>query len=251
MKRNILLIISFFCTFQSFTQNLELKIMPVFGNASIIENQWYVTRRGDSIQFENIRFYISAIEFESQKGERIKDPQYARLIDVFEPSTLKISFNTLKNQSFKKMYFNIGIDSLTSVSGALGGDLDPQKGMYWAWQSGYINMKIEGKSPQFKTRKNVFQFHLGGYLQPFYAMRQVEMPIKSGVGFRVSDFGENPTSEITNPKYTEGGVLKIDLAKFFENITISTQNSIMIPCKEAMELADNSVKMFSIDVQQK
>ena len=231
MRRNILLIISFFCTVQSFTQNLELKIIPVFGNASIIENQWYVTHRGDSIQFENIQFYISAIEFETQKGERIKDPQYAHLIDVFEPSTLNIPFNKVNIKTVKKISFNIGIDSLTSVSGALGGDLDPQKGMYWAWQSGYINMKIEGKSPQCKTRKNAFQFHLGGYMQPFYGKRSIELPIK----------GQN----------TEGVILKIDISRFFESISLVQQNSIMIPCKEAMELANNSVKMFSIDVQQK
>ena len=109
----------------------------------------------------------------------IKDTVKAHLIDVFEVDTLKINFKKLDFKKIKMIQFNIGIDSLTNVSGALGGDLDPQKGMYWAWQSGYINTKIEGRSPHCKNRKNAFQFHIGGYLQPFYAIRRVEMPLNA------------------------------------------------------------------------
>jgi hypothetical protein len=53
------------------------------------------------------------------------------------------------------------------------GDLDAMYGMYWAWQSGYINVKIEGSSSVCKTRKNVFQYHLGGYLSPNQTIQQL------------------------------------------------------------------------------
>ena len=164
-------------------------------------------------------------------GQTIKDALPAHLVDVFEPSTLKISLQNINYKDIKTMHFNIGIDSTTSVSGALSGDLDPTKGMYWAWQSGYVNMKIEGRSPKCPTRKNAFQFHLGGYMQPFYAMRQIELPL--------------------NVPNTEGVVLKMDVSKFFKYIHLATQSSIMIPCKEAMQLADYSIQTFSIDVSKK
>jgi len=45
------------------------------------------------------------------------------------------------------------VDSLANVSGAMSNDLDATKGMYWSWQSGFINLKIEGKSASCKTRK--------------------------------------------------------------------------------------------------
>ena len=87
----------------------------------------------------------------------------------------------LRLQNYKKniksISFCIGIDSLASVSGALSGDLDPSNGMYWAWQSGYINMKIEGTSSSCKTRKNSFNFHIGGYLKPYNAIKKIEIPI--------------------------------------------------------------------------
>jgi hypothetical protein len=223
MKKIVFTLISFCIAYQSKGQ---ITILPVFGNNPINEETWFVTKNGDSIQFDNIRFYLSNIQFETIDNQIVSDVEKAHLLDVFEPSTLKIALKSIDFNKMKTMRFNIGIDSLTNVSGALDGDLDPQKGMYWAWQSGYINMKVEGRSPQCKNRKNVFQYHIGGYLQPFYAMRQIEMPL--------------------NVQNTEGGVLKMDLAKFFENITISTQNSIMMPCKEAMQLANYSTSMFSI-----
>lgn len=204
----------------------QITILPVFDDKPITENTWFVSKNGDSIQFDNIRFYLSNIQFEMGDKTLIKDTVKAHLIDIFEPTTLKIALKNMGFSKIKAMRFNIGIDSLTNVSGALSGDLDPQKGMYWAWQSGYINMKIEGRSPQCKNRKNVFQYHIGGYLPPFYAMRQLEMPL--------------------NQTYTEGVNLHIDFSKFFENITIPIQNSIMMPCREAMQLADYSTSMFSI-----
>jgi hypothetical protein len=196
----------------------QITILPVFGDKPIAADTWFVSKNGDSIQFDNIRFYLSNIQLEMDDKTLIADTVKAHLIDVFEPNSLKIAFPKVDYKHVKMLGFNIGIDSLTNVSGALGGDLDPQRGMYWAWQSGYINLKIEGRSPQCKNRKNVFQYHIGGYLSPFYAMRQITLPV--------------------NAQNTEGSLLKIDFSKLFDNIHIASQNSIMMPCKEAMQLAD-------------
>jgi hypothetical protein len=247
--KNIFLLVLLLCV--AFKNAAQISISPVFGDKPISEDTWFVTKNGDSVQFENIRFYLSNIQFETIDNQLVRDMENAHLVDVFEPTTWEIDFKNIDFKIIKMLHFNIGIDSLTNVSGALSGDLDPQKGMYWAWQSGYINLKIEGRSPQSKNRKNVFQYHIGGYLQPFYSMKHVELPILAVYTEGVSDVGKTPKSDISNPKYTEGVVLKIDVSKFFENIQIATQNSIMIPCKEAMQLADYSVKMFSIAVYEK
>jgi hypothetical protein len=244
MKYKFLLIL-FFC--QSYQSKAQLTVLPVFGDKPIAEETWFVSKNGDSIQFDNIRFYLSNIRFETIDNHIIKDSETAHLVDIFEPNSLKIAFQKVDFTRLKTVHFSIGIDSVTNVSGALSGDLDPQRGMYWAWQSGYVNLKIEGRSPQSKTRKNGFQYHIGGYLSPFYALKNVRLPVKVE-GFNV---GNAPISDIINPKYTEGVVLRIDVSKFFENISIATQNSIMMPCKEAMQLADYSVSMFSIQKNEK
>ena len=235
-KHNLILIAFLCCSLWGFAQNNSLRISLVFGQTPITEDTWFVSANGDSLQFDNIRFYLSAIQFESENGEIINDVKRAHLIDVFEPSTLIIPFQNIGDKRLKKIRFNIGIDSTTSVAGALSGDLDPTKGMYWAWQSGYINMKIEGRSPQSPNRKNVFQFHIGGYMSPYYAMRSIEMPINNRTNNKASLRGTKQ----------EGAVLNVDVSKFFENIDISNQNSIMIPCKESVQLADLCVQLFSI-----
>jgi hypothetical protein len=216
----------------------QIHILPVFGDKPIAEGTWFVSKNGDSIQFDNIRFYLSDIQFEMDDKTVVKDTVKAHLVDVFEPNTLKISCPKIEIKHLKTMRFNLGIDSLTNVSGAMSGDLDPQKGMYWAWQSGYVNLKIEGKSPQSKSRKNVFQYHIGGYLSPFYAIKHVELTVLD-------------TFQCSECRYTEESLLTIDFSKFFDNIHIASQNSIMIPSKEAVQLADWSVQMFSIQIHEK
>lgn len=248
MKQNIFLAALLLTALQGFAQSFDLHIAITFGKEPIAEDKWYVSAKGDSIQFDNVRFYLSNIEFEKENGTTFKDAQKAHLIDFLEPSTLNISLQNIDYKDIKTMRFNIGIDSTTSVAGALGGDLDPQKGMYWAWQSGYINMKIEGRSPQCPNRKNVFQFHIGGYMQPFYAMRRVELTVTQ-IDRLILNHPINDA--VQNPKYTEGVILTLDLSKFFEKINIHTQNSMMIPSKEAMQLADLSVQMFSINAHEK
>ena len=181
-----------------------------------------------TLEIETFKFYVSNIEVQYADNTLGKSKNNYHLIDIENLNSLSIPIAAKQNNVISKVTFNIGIDSTASVSGALAGDLDPTNGMYWAWQSGYINMKIEGRSPQCKNRKNIFQYHIGGYLQPFYAMRRVEM--------------------LVNAFFTERGILKLDVSKFFENIQIASQNSIMIPCKEAMQLADYSTSMFSIYV---
>ncbi len=202
----------------------QLTILPVFDNKIIAEETWFVTKNGDSILLGNVRFYLSNIHLQMRNDSLVFDTKKAHLVDVFDAQTLKIALPTCDIKNIKKIRFDIGIDSLTNASGALGGDLDPQNGMYWSWQSGYVNLKIEGKSPQSKARKQAFQFHIGGYLPPFNALKTVELPLDTG-----------------------GGRLKVEISKFFENLHLATQHNVMIPSREALQLADDSVHMFSIE----
>ena len=226
----LLFILSYF----AYPATAQLSISPIFDGRPIAENTWYVSTKGDSVQFDNIRFYLSNIQFEMDDNTWIKDTVSAHLIDVFEPASLHIITQKIDIKRLKTIHFNLGIDSLINVSGALGGDLDPQKGMYWAWQSGYINLKIEGRSPQCKSRKNVFQYHIGGYLQPFYSMRKMELPVKNTIANRNQE------------AIRKGLVLTLDFSVFFGKLSIATQKNTMMPGKEAMQLADYSTSMFSI-----
>lgn len=217
---------------KGFTQNqadsLHLNFNIEFNHQILELNKQYITSKNDTIALKTFKCYISSVQIHYSDNSLFTEKDSYHLLDLENPNTLHFPITKSNDKIISKVTFNIGIDSLTNTSGAMSGDLDPTKGMYWAWQSGYVNMKIEGKSsscnPEGSGRKNEFQFHIGGYMQPNYAMRSVEILTK------------NEKLNIT-----------IDVAEFFSKVKLSETNSIMIPGKKAMQLADYSVKMFKTE----
>lgn len=218
----------FFC-FSLLAQNksdsLAVNFHLVFNKLPLELNKKYVSASKDTLIVEAFRCYISKIQIQYEDNTVFTQKDSNHLLDSDHPNSFQIPITKKDDKLISKIIFNIGIDSLTNTAGAMAGDLDPVKGMYWAWQSGYINMKIEGKSSSCNTRKNEFQFHIGGYLQPYYAMRKIE--INGNINGNIN--------------------IAIDLKSFFSTIKLAQINSVMIPGKLAMELADNSVKMFQLE----
>jgi len=136
------------------------------------------------------------------------------LVDLSKPKSLVISLDT--QVDFEEIAFSVGVDSLLSEDGAHGGDLDPMYGMYWAWQSGYINVKLEGTSPSCPTRKNQFQYHIGGFLAPNNALRRIRVRMNS----------------------SEQMIVDWPIDALLQSIDISTTQNVMSPGAKAMEVAD-------------
>lgn len=194
---------------------VRLTLVPVFmGKPVGLESAYYKLPTGDSVLFETFRCYISAIELFKNGKQVFAEPNSYHLIDAGKPETCELSIVAGKKTDFDEVRFNLGIDSSTNVAGVMGGDLDPTKGMYWAWQSGYINLKLEGRCNLCKTRNNEFQFHLGGYMGDTRAVAPVS--IKTG--------GNNIR-------------LNLPLDRLLEGMDLATVNSVMIPSKEAAALS--------------
>ncbi len=211
-------------TSQEKKDTLFLRLNLKFKNEELERNKQYISELKDTLQIDVFRFYISNIKLHFSDSTTFSEVNSYHLVDIEDQNSLRIPIAKKFEKVISEITFSIGVDSLASVSGAMSGDLDPTKGMYWAWQSGFINMKIEGSSSSCKTRKNRFQFHIGGYLKPNYAVRSIELkPINSNLDFVV------------------------DSAELFKYIKLSENNSIMIPGIKAMELADKSFEMFKIN----
>ncbi|MEO8516954.1 MAG: MbnP family protein, partial [Flavobacterium sp.] len=210
-------------TAQNKKDSLFIRFNLKWKNEPLEINKTYHSKT-DSLQLTTFKFYVSGVRIEFEDSSFFIEKNSFHLVDIEDLNSLRIPIFEKINKKIIKVTFNIGIDKETSTSGALSGDLDPTKGMYWAWQSGYINMKIEGKSSSCKTRKNDFQFHLGGYLEPYYAMRKIEI---------------NTNSNATNDYY-----INVDASKLFQTIDLSKENSVMIPGLKAMKLSDYSKEMF-------
>jgi hypothetical protein len=139
-----------------------------------------------------------------------------------DPTTLSFAVKTYDLSGYNSMQFNVGIDSSTQVSGVMGGDLDPVHGMYWTWQSGYIDIKMEGVVYSAATKKEV-QYHIGGYQPPFNALRKIQLPLK------------NAQPEIA-----------LELNTVLSTFDLSKVNHIMSPCKESVLLADKIANSFNV-----
>lgn len=211
---------------QSKIDTLSINFKLKFNKELLVHQKQYITANKDTLAFETFKCYISSIQIFYTDNTIFKQKDSYHLLDLENPSSFLIPITTVNDKLISKVSFNIGIDSLTNTSGAMTDDLDPINGMYWAWQSGYINLKIEGKSSSCKTRKNEFYFHIGGYLPPFNTMRKIEL--------------------IYDKKATQINI-GMDLNKFFANIKLAETNSIMIPGELAMKLADYSTKLFYIE----
>lgn len=198
---------------------------PNYGPIDILlADSGFYANDANNLQIETLKFYISRIKFLKNGAVVLEDQNSFHLIDASKKESL--SFNILNQQNivFDQLKFNLGIDSVCNVSGAMGGDLDPTLGMYWTWQSGYINFKLEGKSKLCSTRNNEFQFHLGGYQHPFNNIQTIILPLKEIKRIMVS----------------------VDVKRIINSIDLSVHNHIMSPSKEALMISGKISESFSI-----
>lgn len=217
---------------QSFIQpepqkKVGLLIKPMFGNKKLsLDTESYITPNGDTVSVSKLRFYLSAIQLTFKDGSVFKENNSYHLVDAEDSVSLKITLDQIPQKEIAAINFNIGVDSLASVSGALDGDLDPIKGMYWAWNSGYINAKLEGKCNAVKNKE--FEFHVGGYLPPYQSIRKVSLKMEE----------ENINKSDV--------VITADVQQWFKNIYLSKTNRIVIPGADAVKMSEDYATMFSI-----
>lgn len=178
----------------------------------------------DEYKIETLRFYLSQFQFHTENGTWVSEENSYHLIDLEEPSSWKIQLpKSIVKTKIDSVSFLIGIDSLTNVAGILEGDLDPIKGMYWAWNSGYINFKVEGEELSSKSH---FEYHLGGYLPPFASAREVTL-----------------SRNANNRKL----IVRLSLKQFLAELDMVNFNEVMIPGPEASALSNKLSTCFSIE----
>jgi hypothetical protein len=220
-RKNLFFILLFWST-NSFGQHSIIFTPTIEQDNLELNKGYFIEKQKDSIQLSSLKFYISDITFWQNKKLVHALEKKHFLLDLEKPSSFSIPLNTKESLHVSSIKFNLGIDSTTNVSGALGGDLDPTNGMYWTWQNGYINFKMEGTSANCPARKNKFQFHLGGYLEPYDGLREIELTIPDQKDI----------------------VVELDLSTFFNSIDLSTTYQIMSPSDQAMKLASKIQKIF-------
>ncbi len=206
-------------------QVIHIKFQPELSNHPLVlREKVFVREIQDSITVNKLKLYLSDITFSYGKDLDIATKKRFYLMDMEDPESMDLSFTLPSELDLISLNFSLGIDSATQMQGAKGGELDPLNGMYWSWQSGYINFKLEGTANKCPARNNLFQFHIGGFMSPYNTIQKVEIPIG----------------------YSADLVVIMDLDQLFTLDNITHNYQIMSPNKKAMTFAGQLPNIFSV-----
>jgi hypothetical protein len=151
--------------FESYVDSVKLKLDSIT----------YKNAAGQNYTVSNLKYYISNVGLLRVKGNKVETTT-TFLINEDETESKSINISNIPEGEYKAMSFIIGVDSLHNCSGAQSGALDPVNGMFWAWNTGYIFLKLEGKSPSSSAPGKIFEYHIGGYKSPSNCIRIVMLP---------------------------------------------------------------------------
>lgn len=222
MKRILFISLLLSHLIASSQKTIRLKFTSSFNNVPLIPTKSYFSSAlNDSISFSTLKYYIGQLNFYNKKKLAYSINRYF-LIDSNLDSFITVQV-PLK-LSYTKVSFLLGVDSATNDKPTFKESLDPRKGMYWAWHSGYINFKLEGKSNVCPTPNNNFQFHLGGFLKNQLAAKRITL----------------------NTKHSTNIHINFNVDQFLDTIDLKTTNTIMTPSKQAVQLSEVAAKCFVI-----
>jgi hypothetical protein len=216
-------------------KNVVIVLNNVVGGRDLrLDSATYTNALGQPFTISRFRYYISNIALTSRGGKTIRFPG-SYLVDEEEPLSKQIVLNGVKADDYATLSFILGVDSLHNCSGAQSGDLDPAKGMFWAWNTGYVFLKLEGHSPASNSPGHILEYHVGGYQAPANCIRTITMDIRGS-----GDFSDPVMSNVLHLQVDAGQVLKDPVAIDFSTISSVTD------AKHAPVIADNCTDMFSL-----
>jgi hypothetical protein len=140
---------------------LLLKLEHVWGvGSSFNTNEWLVHPvSGDSLRFEQLRYYLSGFELEDSLGNAVELPGNIPLIAINGPLFL-VPIMDVPVGTYQKISFDLGFTAETLQQNPTATFLDPLYGMYAGPDTGYLSVKSFGQAPSSPT--GTFQIALGG-----------------------------------------------------------------------------------------
>jgi hypothetical protein len=228
----VLLLTLAFTSLAQPTDNLSIHFNHFVGNTPLsLDTVQYKNELGQPFTITKFKYYISNIHLRKTDGSLVSIDKYF-LINEDEPDSKNITLTDIPTTQFTGLDFIIGVDSLHNCSGAQSGALDPVNAMFWAWNTGYIFLKLEGKAAASKSPGHVYEYHIGGYQQPANCIRKVSLNFP-----RPLTIGTDKEIE-----------LKVDAAEILKtpNTIDFSKLSSVTDFHNATTIADNYVDMFSI-----
>jgi hypothetical protein len=122
------------------------------GEVQVLLGEWQKSDSNVSVRIDKLRWYVS-LPPAGKKGSK------AWLLDLADSASLDQQMSRPVNNKISLLF---GIDSAIQVGGVGTGALDPLRGMYWTWQTGYVQWKMEG-AIRVDGIESPLELHLGGF----------------------------------------------------------------------------------------
>lgn len=214
MNRYIVSLFFNTCFFLSFSQ---LNFQCNFQHDALKLDSIYELNPGEFLSVNELKFYLSDFLFYNEEGEVLYHSDTLIFYDLEEGTSKLLLSESL--EGVNKIDFLIGLDSVKNVSGALEGPYDPLLGMYWAWNTGYINFKLKGTSNFILNSKSDFEFHIGGYSAPYCTFQKCTLWVK-------------------------GATFYLELDSLLQSWNLKELNHLMVPGERAFLFSQELVKHF-------
>ncbi len=212
---------------------VHIQFTNYVGNTILQLDSTYKNDLGQIFKVANFKYYISNICFKNASGKNYVIQDYF-LVNELEEETKQITLNNVPEGSYTSIEFMIGVDSLHNCSGLQSGALDPVNGMFWAWNTGYVFLKLDGQAPASKSTGHIFEYHIGGYKQPANSIRKITL-----------NFKNNKVVSASNPLTLS---IKADVLEILKTPTTIdfTKLSGVTDTRNASIIANNYADMFSV-----
>lgn len=214
---------------------LQLHIRHTVKDSTLqLNSTSYTNALGQPYTLTKFKYYIGRIYLRSARGRDYQSEEYF-LIDEEEEASKVIRLQHVPAGEYTAIGFLLGVDSLHNCSGAQSGALDPLNGMFWNWNSGYIFMKMEGRSPASPAPAHLLEYHIGGYTHGYRHMRMVQLALPALLQVQPGAPAVVPLRGAAD-----------ELLQGPHRIDFSQLPSVTEP-KQATPLADNYADLFSIE----
>jgi hypothetical protein len=217
--------------------SLVIQFRAYVHGAPLELNKKYQNPFGEIFEITRFRFYAGKLApVYSDANFKSKIPSHYHLIDFSDSATTRIELPVTAGIIYNGIQFQMGIDSADQNKGAQSGALDPAKGMFWTWNSGYINIKIEGISPFSTQPAHIFEYHIGGYRDAYNTVWQIKL------------YGTNNQSFLISKENRIIIEVGMDLDYLFDGPTpvrIRETSSCMKPGELARKISENFIGTFT------
>ena len=214
---------------------LAISIKHLNGNAALqLDTVKYKNAFGQGYTISKFRYYLGKICLEKRDGSKYLTDKYF-LVDEEDASSKNLLFTDVPEGDYKSISFIIGVDSALNCSGAQSDALDPVNGMFWTWSTGYIFLKLEGHADASLSPGHIFEYHIGGFKQPYNCIRKVSLSLGEK-GMHASGGKENKIELDVDVAEVLRARNKIDFSKLSSVTDFHNCNLV----------ADNYANMFSI-----